>query len=170
MAKTFTIPIYTITSDELIAFGLDIPDVIPTPFPLCKHHYYTVEKKIEKPQTHCPMCNISVRNIHVRSCPNSDLINKILLQQTGFEGNLSNSSKVCFSCYNCQLELLKETQLSSTDSDLSHLIATLNSKQVPLKCASTDVIDTAIALYIYFCGRNITAGGKPTFANGTYFF
>ncbi len=79
------------------------------------------EKKIAKPQIHCPMCNISVRNIHVRSCPNSDLINKILLPQTGFEGNLSNSSKVCFSCYKCQLELHKETQLSSTDSDLSHL-------------------------------------------------
>ncbi len=149
---------HTITSDELIAFGLDIPDVIPTPFPLCKHHYYTVKKKIAKPQTHCPMCNISVRNIHVRSCPNSDLINKILLQQTGFEGNLSNSSKVCFSCYKCQLELLKETQLSSTDSDLSHLIATLNSKQVPLKCASTDVIDTAMHYTSIFVAEILLQG------------
>ncbi len=46
---------HTITSDELIAFGLDIPDIIPTPFPLCKHHYYTVKKKKQnrKPTVQC---------------------------------------------------------------------------------------------------------------------
>ena len=71
------------------------------------------------------------------SCPNSNLINKYLLEQTGFEGNLTNNSKVCFSCYKCQLEILKETSLSSTDTDLSQLITSLN------KCAK-DVNDTAM--------------------------
>ena len=38
---------HTISSDELIAFGFDIHNVIPTPFPLCKYHYFLDPK----PQT-----------------------------------------------------------------------------------------------------------------------
>ncbi len=48
--------------------------------------------------------------------------------------------------------------LSSTDSDLSHLIATLNSKQVPLKCASTDVIDTAMHYTSIFVAEILLQG------------
>ena len=91
-------------------------------------NYFLVKNKQAKPQTHCPMCNISIKNVPVRSCPNSNLINKYLLEQMGYEGNLTNNSKVCFSCYKSQLEIIKGTSLSSTDTDLSQLITSLNSQ------------------------------------------
>ena len=66
------------------------------------------------------------------SCPDSNLINKYLLEQTEFEGNLSKFSEVCF----CQLQILKETSLSSKDPDLSQLITSLKGKQSAVKNAT----------------------------------
>ncbi len=74
----------TIGVDDLTQLGLCTPDaVLPVPLHLCKHHYFLAKnKKI----THCPMCNMSLRNSLLTSCPDTDSINRYLLEQTGFEG------------------------------------------------------------------------------------
>ncbi len=93
----------TIGIDDLTKLGLCTPDaVLPVPLPLCKHHYFLAKNKQINVQTHCPMCNMSIR---LRSCPESDSINRYLLEQTGFEGHVSKDTKVCFSCYKYQLPL-----------------------------------------------------------------
>ena len=110
-----------------------------------------------------------LKNAPVRSCPNSNLINKYLLEQTGFEGNLTNNSKVCFSCYKCQLEILKETSLSSTDTDLSQLITSLNSQQTAVKCAK-DVIDTAMHHTSIFVAEFLLQGESLLLSTAHAFF
>ncbi len=118
----------------LAASGLDIPNIILTPLPLCKHHHFVAKNKQFKPQTHCPMCNTSIRNLPVRACPNSEVINKYLLEHTGFEGTISSNNKVCFSCYKCQLEILKDNDLFSSDTHLSQLITSMNNQPKSVKC------------------------------------
>ena len=76
------------TSDQLVPSGLDVTEVVPTPFPICKHHYFATKNKANQ----TTKCNTSLRNALVSSCLNSNLINKYLLEQTGFEGNLLHYS------------------------------------------------------------------------------
>ena len=159
----------TISGDELTELGFDIPNIIPTTVPLCKHHYFLAKKKQAKPQTHCSMCNTSTRNAPVRSCPDSNLINKYLLEQTGFEGNLSKFSKVCFSCYKCQLQILKETSLSSTDPDLSQLITSLKGKQSAVKSVQ-DATDTAMLHTSIFVAELLLQGESLLLPTAHAFF
>ena len=114
-------------------------------------------------------CATLIRNAPVRSCPDSNLINKYLLEQTGFEGNFSKISKVCFSCYKCQPQILKETSLSSTDPDLTQLITSLKGKQSVVKSVQ-GVTDTVIIPHINICGRIIITGGKFAFTYSICFF
>ena len=39
----------TISGDELTELGFDIPNIIPTTVPLCKHHYFLAINKEAKP-------------------------------------------------------------------------------------------------------------------------
>lgn len=118
----------TIGVEDLTQLGLCTPDaILPALLPLRKHHYFLAKNKQTPVQTHCLMCNMSIRNSLVRSCPDSDLINRYLLEQTSFEGNLSKDTKVCYSCYKCQLQIKENstTGSTSTDTDLSELISSL---------------------------------------------
>ncbi len=68
----------TIGIADLTKLGLCTPDaVLPVPLPLCKHHYFLAKINV---QTHCPMCNMSIRNSLLRSCPDSDSINSSTTQ------------------------------------------------------------------------------------------
>ena len=101
--------------------------------------------------------------------PRQHLINKYLLEQTGFEGNLSKFSKVCFSCYKCQLQILKETSLSSTDPDLTQLITSLKGKHSVIKSVQ-DVTDTAMPHTSIFVAELLLQGESLLLPTAHAFF
>ena len=76
---------------------------------------------------------------------------------------------MCFSCYKCQLQILKETSLSSTDPDLTQLITSLKGKQSVVKSVQ-DVTDTAIIPHINICGRIIITGESLLLPTAHAFF
>ena len=58
----------SITIDELNELGLcNAVASVPSPLPLCKHHYYLAKNKQAKTQTHCPTCNVSLRGSKTRT-------------------------------------------------------------------------------------------------------
>ena len=76
----------------------------------------------------------------------------------GFEGNLTINSKVCFSCYKSQLEIL-----------MSQLITSLNSQQTTVKCAK-DVIDTAMHHTCIFVAEFLLQGESLLLPTAHAFF
>ncbi len=87
-------------------------------FPLCKHHYFLIKNKELNLQTTCPTCNISLRNKTTRACPDAKRVQKYF-ENTGYNIEISTDSKVCFACYKCQLQILKNESVVSTDTDLA---------------------------------------------------
>jgi len=118
--------------------------VIPYPTPLCKQHYHVVCDALQPKQTHCCTCNSSLRSGQTRSCPDSTKIQQYLAENTGFEGNISEGSRVCMPCYKSHLQILKEAPVS-TDRDLLALINNLKGCVQPIYMVKTidDVINRA---------------------------
>ena len=101
--------------------GCTLPSDVPIPTPLCKHHYHLTYNTLQPQQSNCPTCGSSLRTTHTRSCPNAPFIRKYLEEKTGFEGELIENTKVCYACYKSHLQLLKDANTISTNSDLLEL-------------------------------------------------
>ena len=70
-------------------------------------------------KTHCPTCNIPLRNKTLRTfrtCPNPRVIQEYLLS-TGYQVEIPEGSMVCYTCYRSHLQILKKP-LDSIDADL----------------------------------------------------
>ena len=97
--------------------------VLPIPTPLCKHHYHQLYKNIQvQPNTNCPTCNTSLKNMKSRLSPNPAIIEQHLLTTTGFDGHISDTDRVCFTCYKSQLTIIKGDNKASLDSELQSLL------------------------------------------------
>ena len=123
------------TSDELQnAFdstGLKCAsEVIPTPTPLCKHHYHVVYGELQSRQKRCVTCGSRLKQSNHRPCPKPDVIQVHLQDMTGFEGEIHSHDRVCLTCYKSHLVILKENKPISKDSDLKQLIDTY-CQQIP---------------------------------------
>ena len=67
--------------------------------------------------------NTPLRYISRRLCPNLDLIQAHLRNSTGFEGTITASNKICFSCYKSHLVTLqKGTRTSKTQKQARTMI------------------------------------------------
>ena len=90
--------------------GLVISDSenIPIPTPLCKTHYYYLYRSLQPSQTNCITCGTDLRNkVKLsRTCPRSDVIESPLRDNTGFEGQIKEHDKVCYSCYKFHTSIL----------------------------------------------------------------
>ena len=51
---------------------------IPTPTPLCRHHYNIVYKVYQPIQRNCSTCNMSLKHTQSRPCPEPDVITRLL--------------------------------------------------------------------------------------------
>jgi hypothetical protein len=81
---------------------------LPYPTPLCQRHYHLVYDVLQSKYTHCCTCNSTLRNVRKRVCPNPEVIQKYLVENTGFEGSIPLDGRVCPSCYKAHLILLCE--------------------------------------------------------------
>ena len=116
-------------------------DPIPTPTPLCKHHYHTVYNLMHPTQTHCVMCGLSLRHTTPKLCTQTQIIELHLKENTGFEGAIKEGDKVCYVCYRSHLIILEKRgqELYSTDSDLQQIIQqTQKGIQTPITLTSDD--------------------------------
>ena len=107
-------------------------------------------------QEQCVTCGTSLRrDSNPKPCPRPALIEHYLKENTGYEGSIKESDKVCYVCYRSHLVILQQRNDSSTDKDLLQLIATL-SKQIPTSIKSTANYrpflfeDTKTQTHIYF--------------------
>ena len=62
-----------------------------------------------------------------RKCPDPILIQRFLLQNTDFAGEINVEDRICFACYKAHLVIIKHTS-NSTDQDLSSLIDKLKTE------------------------------------------
>ena len=111
--------------------GCSVPSNIPTPTPLCKHHDYLIYKTLQPMQRHCPTCGSSLKTTPARPCPDVPRILKYLKEKTGFEGELTENTKVCYTCYKSHLQMLKEANRMSTNDDLLKLINSFEQSIIP---------------------------------------
>ena len=72
---------------------------IPVPTPMCKSHYHIIYDTLHSRLTHCVTCGTSLKHTHHRPCPKHDEITRYLRENTGFEGNIEASDRVCYTCY-----------------------------------------------------------------------
>ena len=58
---------------------------IPTPTPLCRHHYNIVYKVYQPIQRNCSTCNMSLKHTQSCPCPEPDVIIQLLKEKTYFD-------------------------------------------------------------------------------------
>lgn len=61
-------------------------------------------------------------------CPNAQLVKEHLQESAGFNGNLSDSDKVCFTCYKFHLLIVQQGKTFSSDSDLQAILDSIQHK------------------------------------------
>ena len=98
---------------------------ISVPLPLCKQHYHAVYKTLKPVQIHCVTCGTSIRHSNTKLCPQPAIIELYLKENTGFEGSICETDKVCYACYRSQLFILQKSKSISMDSDLEQIISTI---------------------------------------------
>ena len=128
-------------------------EVIPTPTPLCKHHYHLVYSAVQPRE--CATCGVRLRGNNHHPCPKPDVIRKHLKESTGFEGEIHSQDRVCMTCYKSHLVVLKENKSISRDSDLEKLISTYT-EQIPSideVITAHDVMKTAMARTVVRVGH-----------------
>ena len=135
-------------------------DSIPVPTPLCKHHYHSIYNLLQPTQTNCITCGVSLRwaASSSRCCPNPEVIEKHLQENTGFDGHIGPQDKVCNTCYRSHLTIInKSDSATSTDDDLKQLVSTF-SHQIPttyeLKSIN-DVLCAAMMKTTVLVGREL---------------
>ena len=106
--------------------GYSVLQDLPVPTPLCKPHY-TISF-----MTHCNQSKHTVSHVarpcepHLQGfCPDQQRIQQYVTDKTGYEGEIPEGSKVCFTCYKSHLLMFKDAKTISTDADLSQLLNSL---------------------------------------------
>ena len=93
-------------------------------------------------QTKCVTCGTSLKNSNPKTCPSPKLVEDHLKTSTGFEGNIRDNDRVCYSCYRSHLVIIQKIRSVSNDSDLEELIDEL---QPPATISSLEeAIDAAM--------------------------
>ena len=60
-----------------------------------QQHYHFVYETLQPKYTHCCTCNSSLRNSQKRICPNREVIQEYLTENTGFDGPIPKDGRVC---------------------------------------------------------------------------
>jgi len=109
-------------------------------FPLCGDHYGILYRQLNPFQHNCKTCNKVLHDISkARKCPNPSIIQKFLSDNHDFVQNISDTDRICNTCYKSQLVLIKHAtnSVESMDSDLNALISQLKSQLSELTTIKT---------------------------------
>jgi len=105
--------------------------------------FFFIKNKELNLQTTCSTYNISLHNKTSRACPDANRVKKYF-ENTGHQIEIFTDSKVCFACYKCRLQILKNESIVGTDTDLHGIISDLTTSREARSKAST--IDESINL------------------------
>ena len=84
-------------------FLYDIQFNLPTPIPLYKHHYHAVYNMLQVRQNNCRTCGRRLWAGNDRYCPQPKVVEAYLREHTDFTMDISESDRVCFTCYKSHL-------------------------------------------------------------------
>ena len=118
----------------------------PTPTPLCKHHYHAVYDMLR--QNNCWKCSRHLQAGNDRHCPQSRVVEAYLHKCTAFTIDISESDRVCFTCYKSHLQIPKQNLPTSTDEDLRPLVESVRGDVG----TGNDIINTATNKMLYDVG------------------
>ena len=128
---------------------------VPTPAPLCKHHYHLVYNLLQPTQIHCITCGMSLKHSNTRLCPQPKFIENHLKENMGFVGTNGGNDKVCYICYRSHLVILQQQSSVSKDSDLQQLITTV-ADQIPTSIQSTsELVDATMKRVVVAVGKEL---------------
>jgi hypothetical protein len=129
---------------------------IPTPTPLCKHHYHLIYNLVQPTQTHCVTCGTSLKHSSPKVCPQPEVVEKHLRENTDFDGHINDHDKVCYACYRAQLVILKgDDNVTSSDSHLKELLINLSQQ---ILSSVKKALDTSIKIFVCDAGRELMGG------------
>lgn len=124
-------------------------ETIPHPTPLCHSHYKTIYG-IHNPwhlRINCVTSGMSLRRTKARLCPNPEVIEKMLNENTEFEHKINPDDKICPTCYKSHLAMLKDDKADDTEGDLISSIEMLTQQVTPIDDIKTesDVVEYAMS-------------------------
>lgn len=73
---------------------------VPTPTPLCNHHYHVVYDALHSRHKHCTTCGGRFQSGNDRA---PAFIEKYVSLHTDFDGHIQTGDRVCFTCYKSHL-------------------------------------------------------------------
>ena len=94
MCNNTSFTLSKIASSEQISHIFQCENV-QYPTPLCQQHYHFVYETLKPKYTHCCTCNSSLRNSQKRICPNQEVIQEYLTENTVFYGTIPEDGRVC---------------------------------------------------------------------------
>ena len=99
-------------------------------YPLCIRHYGELYRYIHPINKNCKTCNKTLDHTKSQKCLEPIFIQRFLLQNTDFAGEINVEDRICFACYKAHLVIIKHTSntANSTDQDLSSLIDKLKTE------------------------------------------
>ena len=93
---------------------------------LCKEHYGAWYRYKHPFQSKCRTCDKNMTDMSKsRACPQPDIVQKHLRENTDFSGEITSDDRVCYACYKSHLIIIKlmNNTVHSTNVDLRLLIA-----------------------------------------------
>ena len=107
-----------------------------TDIKLCNQHYRMLHRQLrpENYQWKCGICSSTIKGFNYRTCPEPELLQEHLLQNTDFLGTLAANTKVCMACYRYSLIVLAIVKENPkiNDDDLQSLVGDIQ-KSVPVQ-------------------------------------
>ena len=91
--------------------------------PLCQAHYRHVHRQLHPMYEHlkCFTCNARLKG-PIRHCPNSVAIKQHFSRCGDIDICITDEDTICTNCYNAHLQILHESQETSTDDELNALL------------------------------------------------
>lgn len=149
--QIFTTP----TAEQLKDIDIVLDENMPSPTPLCNHHYHTLYHMIQPHQTNCATCGVSLKHVTSRTCPNAAVIRKHLCDSAAFEGTLKDGDRVCYACYKSYLVILQEEKMLSKDSNLQYLPYEIREK---IFTATPSTRQLAMDKTVVYVGKQLLQG------------
>ena len=116
----------------------------PFPIPLCKQHYHIVYDALRHTK-HCRTCGRRLPQGGNRPCPQPEIIQIHLSQNTDFEGDITEHDRVCQTCYKSHLLVVKESQPISSDRDLGKTLTALKKQEIVVGISNAqDILNAAV--------------------------
>ena len=115
----------TSQADILRDNNITIRSVTPTEITVCASHFMQAYRTLNPP-TPCKACGIanipSQRRPVQRFCPNPALINTYIQEHTDFTETLSETDRICYTCYLFHTQIINNAQHNSEDHTLQQVI------------------------------------------------